>query len=118
MFAMQSEIYKEDKVVACVNGITGKEQRLLFHDDTIIGIVEREGSGQITTVLGPGLIDLQVNGVKGIDFNNPALTENDVVEATYHLLSKGVTTFFPTVITNSDENICRIAHTIFCCMFI
>jgi glucosamine-6-phosphate deaminase len=28
-------------------------------------------------------------------------------------LSKGITTFLPTVITNSDENICKLVHTIY-----
>lgn len=58
--------------------------------------------------LGPGLTDLQVNGINGIDFNSPALDPNDLINANQFLLSKGVTTFFPTIVTNSDENILKM----------
>lgn len=61
---------------------------------------------------GPGLVDLQVNGVGGIDFNDPALTEEEVLRATQYLVSRGVTTYFPTVITNSDKNILSLLHTL------
>jgi N-acetylglucosamine-6-phosphate deacetylase len=53
---------------------------------------------------GPGLIDLQINGVNGIDFNSPSLDQEGLVSAAGYLLSKGVTTFFPTLITNSETN--------------
>ncbi|MHA4812493.1 N-acetylglucosamine-6-phosphate deacetylase [Flavitalea flava] len=53
--------------------------------------------------LGPGLIDLQLNGINGIDFNAAVLTEEDLVRATQFLLSKGITTYFPTIITNTPE---------------
>ena len=62
--------------------------------------------------IGPGLIDLQINGINGIDFNVPSLTGEEVVNACRYLLSNGVTTFLPTVITNSDENIISILQTI------
>lgn len=71
-------------------------------------------SGTITGDLfsGPGLVDLQVNGFRGIDFNKPSLDENEILKATQFLLADGVTTYFPTVITNSDENICKILQSI------
>ena len=53
---------------------------------------------------GPGLIDLQINGINGIDFNSVSLNCEGLVSAADYLLSKGVTTFFPTVITNTEEN--------------
>jgi N-acetylglucosamine-6-phosphate deacetylase len=55
----------------------------------------------------PGLVDLQVNGFKGIDFNSANLLVNDVVTITKSLLAQGVTTYLPTVITNSTANIKR-----------
>ncbi len=61
---------------------------------------------------GPGLIDLQINGVQGIDFNVDSLNEEGLLFAAEYLLRNGVTTFFPTVITNSGENICRILNVI------
>lgn len=62
--------------------------------------------------VGPGLVDLQVNGIHGIDFNDPELTEQGMDKATHYLLSQGVTGYFPTLITNSDENILKILDTI------
>ncbi|EKB49442.1 6-phosphogluconolactonase [Cecembia lonarensis] len=52
---------------------------------------------------GPGLIDLQVNGVAGVDFNESGLTLGAVRKAVNALLKKGVTGFFPTLITNDPE---------------
>lgn len=59
---------------------------------------------------GPGLMDLQVNGVRGIDFNNPDLPISDILKAVKFLLTKGVTTFFPTFVTNSDEKVLSMIH--------
>jgi glucosamine-6-phosphate deaminase len=58
---------------------------------------------------GPGLIDLQVNGVAGIDFNESGLNQENIRKAVDALLAKGVTGFFPTLITNDplilEENL-------------
>lgn len=62
--------------------------------------------------LAPGLVDLQINGYQGIDFNDRNLTAEAVAEAARRLLAIGVTGFFPTVITNDDETIASIVRTI------
>lgn len=78
-------------------------------------IVEIEG-GRIVQVrqskaqkhffwIGPGLIDLQVNGYFGVDFNTTPLSYESILQVTQRLWQEGVTTYLPTVITNSDENI-------------
>lgn len=95
------------------NCITGKTEELTFHNGTVINSKEAERGEENMPFVGPGLIDLQINGINGIDFNNPALTIEDMVKATHYLLSKGITTFFPTVITNSNENILTIVRTIY-----
>ena len=59
----------------------------------------------------PGLVDLQVNGVNGVDFNNEYLSVEEISLATQYLRSKGVTVFFPTLITNERNNILRILKT-------
>jgi glucosamine-6-phosphate deaminase len=59
----------------------------------------------------PGLIDLQVNGANGVDFNNENLTVEEILLATQFLLGKGVTVFFPTLITNDRNNILQILKT-------
>jgi N-acetylglucosamine-6-phosphate deacetylase len=110
---MEKRIYKEDKVVTCINCITKKTEELTFRDGTVTNISEIESRENNIPFVGPGLIDLQINGINGIDFNLPSLTKEDIVNATHYLLSKGVTTFLPTVITNSDENILKIVQTIY-----
>lgn len=51
----------------------------------------------------PGLIDLQVNGYKGVDFSSPKLTESDFAAACRALISAGTTGFLPTIITSSEQ---------------
>jgi N-acetylglucosamine-6-phosphate deacetylase len=47
----------------------------------------------------PGLIDLQVNGYAGVDFNDPALDATALDHALRAMLDAGVTTCLPTLIT-------------------
>ncbi|MBL7699912.1 MAG: amidohydrolase family protein [Chitinophagaceae bacterium] len=101
----------EDKVVVAINCITGQAEAICFANGIVENIIEKQDTkSEILT--GPGLIDLQINGINGIDFNTPFVSVNDIINACHCLLSEGVTTFFPTVITNSDENILEIVHTI------
>ncbi len=63
-------------------------------------------------LIAPGLTDLQVNGYAGYDLNTDPLVPATVREISARLWSEGVTTFFPTIITNSRENILRYAGAI------
>ena len=110
---MSGRIYTEDEVITCINCITEKAEDLTFHNGAVTNIIETETSENNLSFVGPGLIDLQINGINGIDYNDPSLTPEDIVNATHYLLSKGVTTFLPTVVTNSDENILKIVHAIY-----
>nr|MBI1232356.1 glucosamine-6-phosphate isomerase [Cytophagales bacterium] len=56
-----------------------------------------------SSYVAPGLVDLQINGINGIDFNDRKLTVDDVLSATNYSLSKGVTLYCPTLITGSKE---------------
>lgn len=47
--------------------------------------------------------DLQVNGAFGVDYSDPALTEDDFLRSVEKILETGCTRFLPTVITSSDE---------------
>ncbi len=49
--------------------------------------------------LSPGLVDLQVNGFGGVDFNDPAITAGDLDRALEAMLATGVTLCLPTIIT-------------------
>jgi N-acetylglucosamine-6-phosphate deacetylase len=58
-------------------------------------------------LLVPPLLDLQVNGFAGIDFNDPRLTPEGVSQACGAMRSTGVARFLPTVITASERQLAR-----------
>jgi len=51
----------------------------------------------------PGLVDLQVNGYRGVDFSGANLTEADFARSCRDLLAAGTTAFLPTMITSPME---------------
>jgi N-acetylglucosamine-6-phosphate deacetylase len=51
----------------------------------------------------PGLVDLQVNGYGGIDFNGDTLRPDDLADAVTRMATDGVTAFCPTIVTASAE---------------
>lgn len=91
-----------------INCITGNTETITISDGMLQTRVEAESSGNPLPFIGSGLIDLQVNGINGIDFNTPSVSQQDLINANLYLLSTGVTTFFPTIVTNSDENIIKM----------
>ena len=50
-----------------------------------------------------GLIDLQVNGYAGVDFNDEAVTAAALDHALRAMLASGVTACLPTVITAAED---------------
>lgn len=56
-------------------------------------------------VIAPGLLDLQVNGYRGIDFNAEKLTGEMVRKASRELEAIGVLNFYPTLITGPLERV-------------
>ncbi|MEF3307173.1 N-acetylglucosamine-6-phosphate deacetylase [Paenibacillus sp. GYB003] len=85
---------------------TGKPVRVLVRDGVI---AELEALDYAPTDklpwIAPGLVDLQINGYAGDDFNTLPFTADTVVRASRALWSEGVTSYYPTVITNSPEAI-------------
>lgn len=106
-----ASIHTESEAITCTNCITGEREALSFRDDTLLSVQKADPS-ESAFFSGPGLVDLQVNGIFSIDFNVPSVTVQDIINANQYLLTQGVTTFFPTVITNSDEHIIVIMRTI------
>lgn len=51
----------------------------------------------------PGLVDLQVNGYKGVDFSDAALNPEDFIRACRQMLDAGTTAFLPTIVTSPDK---------------
>lgn len=54
-------------------------------------------------ILSAGMVDLQVNGFSGIDFNVESISSEDMDTALYSMLRTGVTCCLPTFITASFE---------------
>ncbi len=54
-------------------------------------------------IVTPGWIDIQVNGIAGVDFNRSGLDTAAMERAVSALQRAGVTRFFPTVVTASEE---------------
>ena len=52
-----------------------------------------------------GLVDLQVNGFAGVDFNSPGITAQTLKIAFEAMLASGVTTCLPTLITASEQRL-------------
>ncbi len=87
--------------------LTGEPVKLTL-EGGLVKDVERTGEDSETDlIIAPGLTDLQVNGYAGLDLNNDPLLPETVREISVKLWSEGVTTFFPTIITNRGKNIRR-----------
>lgn len=51
----------------------------------------------------PGLVDVQVNGYKGVDFSDAELKPKDFIRACRGMLDAGTTAFLPTMITSPED---------------
>lgn len=73
------------------------------------GLIETIEGGRPATpwpLVTPGLIDIQVNGFAGVDYNSPDTPLDEIARSIREMRATGVTRFCPTVITGSNENIC------------
>jgi N-acetylglucosamine-6-phosphate deacetylase len=85
---------------------TGEPIQIIVEEDRIANIAILPSLGDAPMrYIAPGLTDLQINGYAGRDFNVSPLSPERVVEAAKLLLCEGVTAFYPTIITNSEEKI-------------
>jgi N-acetylglucosamine-6-phosphate deacetylase len=92
------------KTIEAIHYETGKPVKIEIRDTLIHKISEASGSLQNQNLfVAPGLIDNQVNGYRGVDFSDTGLTTDKMVTAIAAIRSDGVTSFVPTVITNSHE---------------
>ncbi len=57
--------------------------------------------------LAAGFVDVQVNGLAGINFGDPEITPEDVATVAERLAAHGVTHFLPTLITDSVDRMSR-----------
>jgi N-acetylglucosamine-6-phosphate deacetylase len=81
-------------------------------DGGFITSIDELGQADDGPWLAPGLVDLQVNGCAGFDFNVEELDGEAVQSASLYLASRGVTSFLPTLVTGSEERITSSLRTI------
>ena len=77
----------------------------IHEEDGRIFTVEETGHSGEGPYIAPGMIDLQVNGFAGVDYNSPDTPHDEIARSIEIMRTTGVTRFFPTVITGSNENI-------------
>ncbi len=80
-------------------------------EETVKDHVWDVGVGKELPVVAPGLVDLQINGYRGVDFNDPELTPEQIEKTSEELLLTGVFTYYPTLITGSPEKISSLLAT-------
>lgn len=75
--------------------------------ERIVGISRLESlpGNRPLLYVAPGLIDNQVNGYVAVNFTSTGLTAAGVKKATRALWQDGVTTYLPTLITNSHDTL-------------
>jgi N-acetylglucosamine-6-phosphate deacetylase len=97
------------KAIEAIHYETGKPVKIEIEDKLISKISETSGPLQnLNLFVAPGLIDNQINGYKGVDFSDTGLTTDKMRTAVMAIQSDGVTSFMPTVITSSHENLLKI----------
>ena len=84
---------------------TGKPVRVEA-EDGIITSVEEQANELINgnpVYIAPGFIDDQINGYAGIDFSGEDFSSDSFYKAAKEIWKSGVTTFLPTLVTNSAD---------------
>ncbi|GAB2553846.1 N-acetylglucosamine-6-phosphate deacetylase [Gracilibacillus alcaliphilus] len=87
---------------------TNQLEMIVWEEGVITDIQPVTKPADPEVMIAPGLIDIQVNGYRGIDFNHEALHEQEWQTVIKEMAEHGVTTFYPTVITNSFEKLAAI----------
>jgi N-acetylglucosamine-6-phosphate deacetylase len=96
-------------------GIAGAASTLVPRGADPAALFDRQEGGMeqgTRLVETPGLVDLQVNGFAGVDFGDPALTPERLLQAIGAIEETGVTRFLPTLITSSLPVFSACARTI------
>lgn len=75
-------------------------------------VISTVGKGKGPAYIGPGLVDLQINGFRGFDFNTLPVPDDLPGRVTRELWTQGVTSFYATVITNAPDAIEACVHAI------
>ena len=96
---------EDDNIITGRQYITGEPVKVTLKGGLIASTDKAGPNDAAELIIAPGLTDLQVNGYEGLDLNTYPLPPETVRDIAVKLWSEGVTTFFPTIITNSKEYI-------------
>jgi N-acetylglucosamine-6-phosphate deacetylase len=83
---------------------TGEAVEVSVTAGRITGVTPAEGVKPAQWIA-PAMIDIQVNGFSGVDYNSPDTPLDEIARSIEVQRETGVARFFPTVITGSHENI-------------
>ena len=92
-------------LIQAIHYRTGKPIEIRLKNGVISSIEPLPSDTRPDVLVAPGLVDLQVNGYGGLDVNRVPIAPGTVGQMTRRLWSEGVTSYFPTVITNSPQAI-------------
>ncbi len=86
---------------------TGEPVKISISDGQIASVDPARPTGPIEEWLyvAPGFFDLQINGHGGIWYSQPGLSAEDIIGTLVPHFAHGVTRLFPTLVTNSFENL-------------
>ncbi len=91
---------------SCIGVVPGTSSILqIEYGDLIEAADELITPPQTQEMIAPGFIDVQVNGFAGVDYNDPAAAHEEIARSIRTMFTTGVTRFFATVITGSEERI-------------
>jgi N-acetylglucosamine-6-phosphate deacetylase len=104
------KIFESDKIMSTteITGLdlrSGRPLRLTIENGLIARLEPAESDTDLH--LSAGFIDLQVNGYIGFDLNSEQISIDTVLGLVEAMLSNGVTSFVPTLITAPEERICH-----------
>jgi N-acetylglucosamine-6-phosphate deacetylase len=88
---------------------TGEPVKIEISDGLIRSITNIAGLPENSPglIVAPGLIDNQVNGYMGVDFSEDGVNVQSMMRVLDAIHKDGVTSFVPTIITNSHEKLIR-----------
>jgi N-acetylglucosamine-6-phosphate deacetylase len=99
------------QMIEGIHYATGKPVQIKIENGKIAGIksIRKIKDDHSKTYISPGFFDNQVNGFAGVSFafGESDLTTEGIEKATSELWKKGVTTYLPTLTTNSQEVLVR-----------
>ena len=99
------------QVIEGLHYTDGKPVRVTVRDGKIESVerIRQLSDAGNDMIIAPGFFDNQVNGFAGVSFafGKSNLTEEGILKATRELWKKGVTTYMPTLTTNSQEILVR-----------